>query len=76
MKTRFAYNGIEVPDEQDVRYINEHIDAGHPDVKAYIENIGDMLEWTYRELFKYEPDKNFVIEQLALNEECNKNNRS
>jgi len=75
MKIGFTHNGIEVPAEQDVRHINEHIDAGHPDVKAYIENIEDMLEWAYGELLKYEPDNDFVLEQLELNKERNKRTR-
>ncbi|WP_313128794.1 hypothetical protein [Pseudescherichia vulneris] len=75
MKTGFTHNGIVVPAEQDVRHINKHIDAGHPDVKAYIENLEDMLEWAYRELLKYEPDNDFVLEQLELNEERNARTR-
>ncbi|WP_312282588.1 hypothetical protein [Pseudescherichia sp.] len=75
MKTEFTHNGIKVLAEQDVRHINEHIDAGHPDVKAYIENIEDMLEWAYRELLKYEPDNDFVLEQIALNAERNERTR-
>jgi len=71
MKTGFTHNGIEVPAEQDMRHINEHIDAGHPDVKTYIENIEDLLDWAYREVLKYEPDNQFIIEQLALNAERN-----
>ncbi len=75
MKLGFNINGIEVPAEQDVRHINEHIDAGHPDVRAYIENLEDYLDWAYREVLKYEPDNDFVLEQLALNAERNERTR-
>lgn len=75
MKTGFIHNGIEVPAEQDVRHINEHIDTGHPDVKAYVENLEDYLDWAYRELLKYEPDNDFVLEQLKLNAERNARTR-
>jgi len=75
MQTGFTHNGIEVPTEQDVRHINEHIDAGHPDVRAYIENIEDLLDWAYREVLKYEPDNQFIIEQLALDAERNERTR-
>lgn len=75
MHSGFTHNGIEVPAEQDVRHINEHIDAGQPDIKSYNENIEDMLEWAYRELLKYEPDNDFVLEKLELNKECNKRTR-
>ncbi len=75
MKTGFTHNGIEVPAEQDMRHINEHIDAGHPDVRTYIENIEDLLDWAYREVLKHEPDNQFIIEQLALNAERNERTR-
>jgi len=75
MNAGFTHNGIEVPPEQDLRHINEHIDAGHPDVRAYIENLEDLLDWAYREVLKYEPDNDFVLEQLALNAERNKRTR-
>jgi len=71
MKIGFTHDRIEVPAEQDVRHINEYIDAGHPDVRVYIENLEDLLDWAYREVLKYEPDNDFVLEQLALNEERN-----
>lgn len=64
-----------MPASQDMRHINEHMNAAHPDVKAYIENIEDYLEWAYHELLKYEPDNQFIIEQLALNAERNARTR-
>lgn len=75
MKLGFNINGIEVPAEQDVRHINEHIDSGYQDVKVYIENLEDLLDWAYRELLKYEPENQFLIEQLALNVERNARTR-
>lgn len=75
MQTGFTHNAIKVPPEQDMRHINEHIDAGHPDVRAYIENIEDLLEWAYREVLKHEPDNQFIIEQLALDAERNERTR-
>ncbi len=75
MKTGFIVNEIEVPAEQDVRHINEHIDAGHPEIKTYIENLEDLLDWAYREVLKYEPDNQYIIEQLSLNVERNERTR-
>lgn len=75
MKLGFSVNGIEVPAEQDVRHINEHIDVANPEVKAYVENLEDCLDWAYRELLKYEPDNDFVLEQLELNKERDKRTR-
>ena len=75
MKLGFAHNGIEVPAEQDVRHINEYIDSGYQDVKVYIENLEDLLDWAYREVLKYEPDNQFILEQLALNAERNQRTR-
>lgn len=75
MKLGFNINRIEVPPEQDMRHINEHIDAGHPDVKAYIENLEDLLDWAYHEVLKYEPDNQFIIEQLALDAERSERTR-
>jgi len=76
MNQGFSINGIEAPAELDVRHINTYINHGNPDVKAYIENLEDLLDWAYRALLEYEPNNQFLIEQIILNEERNERTRT
>jgi len=69
MKLGFSVNGIEVPAELDVRHINTYINDGNLEVKKYIEQLEDSEDWALRELLKYEPDNQYLIEQILLNEE-------
>ncbi|WP_313111826.1 hypothetical protein [Pseudescherichia sp.] len=75
MNIGFTVNGIEVPAEYDKRHINEYIDAGHPDVKQYIENIEDDLDAAYAWLLEYEPENEFLLQQIELNKERNERTR-
>lgn len=75
MKTGFTVNGIEVPAEHDKRHINEYIDAGHQDVKDYIEGLEDALTYAYNWLLEYEPENEFLLNQLELDTERNERTR-
>ncbi|MGD8204396.1 hypothetical protein [Pantoea sp. FN0305] len=60
----------------DMRHINEYIDAGHPDVKVYIENLEDHITYLYHQLLQYELDNDTILHTIGLDEERNERVRN
>jgi len=66
MQKGFTHNNIEALPDNDLRHINNLIDS---DVLRYIESLESTLNYVMRELLKYEPENEFLLTQLELDEE-------
>lgn len=64
----YVYKGVECVPERDMRHINVLIDE-YPDVKAYIHSLEEYITVLHNIIFKYEPDAQWIKDELTLDEE-------
>lgn len=66
IKSGYVYKGLP---ERDIRHINEYLNEVHPDVIKYIHSLEEYITVLQNIILKYEPDAQWIKDELTLDEE-------
>ncbi|QFH65883.1 hypothetical protein FR773_14675 [Leclercia adecarboxylata] len=69
IKSGYVYKGVECLPERDMRHINEYLNEVHPDVIKYIHSLEEYITVLHNTILKYEPDAQWIKDELTLDEE-------